>query len=371
MDTTKACFSAAEDRPGTNYVPEDDDLQAFTQKVKRLEEWARGRCDLLVLTIHWGKNWVRETQPIHREMARIAFDHGVDLILGHSAHRLQGIELVNGKAVVYDMGNLLFDCELEPEGRRCALFQLHLAADGVHRIEVLPTQVLEGHTVLAGIDEAQQTLSEMSELCSALGTDLVIDEDPEGRPMGVVQVAESRTTDHGQPDPNLDCVTFPTETTEIPITVDTAFLDGEIHDDAQKLTPPIDLAPNVQLIAHRLPKTASAGGILELSTWWRVTGPVPPNVMVAFHISPDGDTPRRGTPWYTRHDAADWTVPFSRVEPGTIIRDQYPARLAGLPVGPCKVYAAVIDTSRPKGDRIFAEPRLIGQVEIVARAKAE
>ncbi len=371
LDTTKPCFSAGENRPGTNYAPEDDDLQAFTEKVKRLGQWAEGRCDLLILTIHWGKNWARDTPAAHRAMARIAFEHGVDLILGHSAHRLQGVEVVDGKVVVYDMGNLLFDCELKPEGRRCALFRLHLSISGVHKIEVVPTQVLEGHTILARYDEARQTLSEMRQLCSALGTELLTEEDLASRPVGVIQVAEPTSTPHGQPDPNLACVTFPVGEAEIPATVDTESLNHQIPEDARKPAAPVELAPSVQLIAYRLPETAEEGGILQFSTWWRVTGPVKPNVMPAFHISPKGDTPRRGTPWYTRHDAADWTVPFSRVEQGTVIKDQYPARLAGLPVGPCKVYAVVIDTTRPDGDRILVEPHLMGQVEIEARAKAE
>ena len=371
MDTTKPCFRAGDNRPGTNYAPEDDDLQAFTEKVERLGQWAEGRCDLLILTIHWGKNWARETPPAHQTMARIAFDHGVDLILGHSAHRLQGIEVADGKVVVYDMGNLLFDCALKPEGRRCALFRLCLSASGVHRIEVIPTQVLEGHTVLARYDEALQTLSEMRRLCSAFGTDLSIDENLEGRPVGVVQVAERNSTVRGQPDPDLACATFPADGAEIPATVDTGFLVGGIPEDARQPMPPVDLAPGVQLIAYRLPETASEGGILELSTWWRVTGRVKANVMPAFHVSPEGDTPRRGTPWYTRHDAGDWTVPLSRVEPGTVIHDLYPARLAGLPVGPCEVYALVIDTTRPDGHRILAEPHLMGRVEIEGRAKAD
>jgi hypothetical protein len=371
MDTTKPCFSADENRPGTSFAPEDDDLQAFTEKVKRLGQWAEGRCDLLILTIHWGKNWARDTPPAHQGMARIAFEHGVDLILGHSAHRLQGVEVVDGRAVVYDMGNLLFDCELKPEGRRCALFRLHLSANGVHQIDVIPTQVLEGYTVLARYDEAHQTLMEMRDLCSAFETELLVDEDLAGRPVGVIQVAEPNSTARGQPDPNLACVTLPVDEAEIPATVDAEFLNHQIPEDARRPAAPVELAPGVQLVTYRLPDEAREGGILELSTWWRVTGPVKPNVMPAFHISPDGDTPRRGTPWYTRHDAADWTVPLSRVEPGTVIKDQYPARLAGLPVGPCKVYAVVMDTTRPAGDRILSEPHLMGQVEIEEKAKAD
>lgn len=369
MDATKACFAAETNRSGTNYVSADGDLRPFAEKVERLREWADGRCDLLVLTIHWGKNWVRETQPFQKKMARIAFEHGVDAILGHSAHRLQGIEVVEGKPVVYDMGNLLFDCKLKPEGRRSALFRLHLSARGVHKIEVLPVEALEGHVVLANYDEAQETLSDMSDLCSSLGTGLSVEEDLEGRPVGVIRIAEPRVTRRARPDSGLACAVFPAEGEEIGATLDGTGLNGEIPETAQKLASPVEVAPNVELIAFELPEVAEEGGLLHLATWWGVSGPVDDHVMPAFHISPGGETPRRGTPWYTRHDGADWTVPFCRLEKGMVVKDQYPARLAGLPTGVCKVYAVVLDTARPEGSRTLGKPYLLGEVEIEAKGE--
>lgn len=365
MDTTKGCFSATKDGAGINHASEDDDFKTFTEKVKRLGEWADGRCDLLVLTIHWGSNWVRETQPFQKKMARIAFDHGVDVVLGHSAHRLQGVEIVDGKPVVYDMGNLLFDCKLKPEGRQSALFRVHLSRGGVHKIEVLPVQALEGRTVLAGRDEAEATLSEMKELCAALGTNLTVDEDVEGRPKGIITISDPAVTTRRRPDATLACVSFPAMVKEIPAAIDEVVFDNEIPEDARKFDPPVELASNVKLLASLLPETAEEGGLLHLATWWRVTGPVGRHVMPAFHICPGGETPRRGTPWYTRHDAGDWAVPLSRLKPGTIVRDRYPARLAGLPTGKAKVYAAALDAAKPEGDRICGEPQLLGEVEIV------
>jgi poly-gamma-glutamate capsule biosynthesis protein CapA/YwtB (metallophosphatase superfamily)/transglutaminase-like putative cysteine protease len=369
MDATKACFAAEANRPGTNYASTEGDLRPFAEKVERLRGWADGRCDLLVLTIHWGKNWVRETQSFQRKMARIAFEHGVDVILGHSAHRLQGIEVVDGKPVVYDMGNLLFDCKLKPEGRRSALFRLHLSARGVHKIEVLPVEALEGRTVLGNYDEAQETLSEMGDLCKSLGTGLSVEEDLEGRPVGVIRIKEPKATPRGRPDSGLACAGFPAEGAEIAATLDGAVLNAEIPETAQKLASPVELAPNVELIAYELPDTAEEGGLLHLATWWRVTGPVDRHVMPAFHISPGGKTPRRGTPWYTRHDAADWTVPLCRLEGGMVVKDRYPARLAGLPTGTCKVSAVVLGTARSEGSRTLGEPHLVGEVEIVARGQ--
>ena len=272
METTTPYFCAEEQRPGANYAGEDD-LETFRKKMQWLGRWAEGRCDLLILTIHWGDNWVRQTQPTHREMARIAFENGIDLILGHSAHRLQGIKVLDGKAVIYDMGNLLFDCEFKPEGQRCGLFRLHLSADGVHKIEIIPTQVLNGRTVLAGHEEAQETLAEMRDLCSSLGTSLTIDEDAEGRSVGVIDIAKPRATPRPKPDDGLAFSAFPARGEEIEPAVSEAALVSEIPENACKVLPPVKLAPGVELLAFRLPATALEGGILELCTWWRVTGP--------------------------------------------------------------------------------------------------
>ncbi len=363
MDATTPCFRAGEGRPGTSYADEED-LEAFAEKMRRLGRWAEGRCDLLVLTLHWGGNWVRETRPAHREMARIAFESGVDLVLGHSAHRLQGIEVIDGKVAVYDMGNLLFDCKLRPEGELSAIFRLQLSPRGVHRVEVVPTLALNGHTVLAGCEEARECLAELSELCSALGTELGIDEDLEGRPMGVIEVPEPRVSPRARPGPEAAGATLPLRGERIPLSVPDDALAAEIPEDASPIQPPAALASGVELLASRLPPTAEEGGILNIHTWWRVSGPVGRYAMPAFHIETAGETPRRGLPWYTRHDAADWTVPLHRLEPGDVVEDRYPARLQGLPAGICSVWAVVIDTTLPEGERVLGEPCLLGRVAI-------
>jgi poly-gamma-glutamate capsule biosynthesis protein CapA/YwtB (metallophosphatase superfamily) len=368
LDTTMSRSRVEENRPGTNYVSEKD-LGLFRERMGRLGQWAEGRCDLLVLTIHWGDNWVRETPPAHREMARIAFTHGVDLILGHSAHRLQGIEVVDGKVVVYDMGNLLFDCELTPEGQQGGLFRVYLSPQGVSRVEMIPTRVLEGHTMLAEHEEAHRTLAEMRDLCSSLGTSLVVGDNVEGRPVGVVEIPTPRVTPRSPPGPDLTFATFPAQGEKIAPGGPEEVPPAAIPPDVQKVTPPASLAPGVELLAFRLPGTAGEGEILSLSTWWRVTGPVAPNVMPAFRLRVAGDTPRRGTPWYTRHDPGDWTVPLSRLRVGQIVEDLYPLRLAGIPAGRGQVFALVIDTAQTEGQRELGKPYLLGEVEIVPKTR--
>ncbi len=368
LDTTMRYFRADENRPGTNHAPEDKGLEIFKRKMRSMGKWAAGRCDILILTIHWGRNWVRDTQPIHRTMARIAFRSGVDVILGHSAHRLQGMEVMDGKVVVYDMGNLLFDCKLKPEGRQSALFRLHLSRRGVHRIEVIPVLAQLGRTVLADPKSAQAILAGMESLCAALGTSLENRIDDAGRPVGVLEIPEPKVTRRRPADRNLACTVFPAVKT-FALPGATAPVVKGIPEDAVEVDPPAKPAPGVELLAYRLPRTARERGILTLATWWRVTGPVRDHVMPAFHLDTGGKTARRGRPWYTRHDPGDWTLPFSRVEKDVIVEDIYPARLAGLPPGPCTVKVVVLDTTRPEGKRILGPACTLGTVRIMPRVK--
>lgn len=64
--------------------------------------------DFVVVSMHWGTEY--QTQP-HPDQTRIAHDllesEAVDLILGTHVHVIQPCEQVNGKHVIYGMGNFL------------------------------------------------------------------------------------------------------------------------------------------------------------------------------------------------------------------------------------------------------------------------
>jgi len=49
------------------------------------------------------------------------------------------------------------------------------------------------------------------------------------------------------------------------------------------------------------------------------------------------------------------------------VEDRYPARLAGLPPGQCKIYAVALDTTRDEKDRILGKPCYLGNIDIVAK----
>jgi hypothetical protein len=62
----------------------------------------------LVAFMHWNYEFEQYPQPADREFSHYLIDLGVDAIIGHHAHIIQGFEYYNGKPIFYGLGNCYF-----------------------------------------------------------------------------------------------------------------------------------------------------------------------------------------------------------------------------------------------------------------------
>ncbi|MDB5921536.1 MAG: hypothetical protein JWN13_472 [Betaproteobacteria bacterium] len=70
---------------------------------------AREKADIVVCTFHWGvSSGFRNLTEYQVELGRFAVDSGADLVFGHHPHLLQGIEVHDGRAIFYSLGNFTF-----------------------------------------------------------------------------------------------------------------------------------------------------------------------------------------------------------------------------------------------------------------------
>lgn len=72
---------------------------------------AKKNADIVIASIHWGKegsNYVVEDQ---RELARQMIDAGADAIIGSHPHVLQGMEFYNNAPIMYSLGNFWFNAQ--------------------------------------------------------------------------------------------------------------------------------------------------------------------------------------------------------------------------------------------------------------------
>ncbi len=65
--------------------------------------------DVILLLFHWGLENYHYPSYEQRQLARELLEAGVDIVVGHHPHVVQGIEKINGKVVVYSLGNFQFD----------------------------------------------------------------------------------------------------------------------------------------------------------------------------------------------------------------------------------------------------------------------
>ena len=160
--------AAAPGRPGVAW--------GTPETVRRDVAAARGRADVVIVSLHSGYEYTPIPNPMQRELAYAAVDAGAALVLGSHPHVLQGVEFYRGAAIVYSLGNFVFD--LDDDDRRqpglpsllSAVLRVTLTADGVRGMRFLPVIIdaREGRPVPVGGAEARPVLERIYRLSDAL-----------------------------------------------------------------------------------------------------------------------------------------------------------------------------------------------------------
>jgi poly-gamma-glutamate capsule biosynthesis protein CapA/YwtB (metallophosphatase superfamily) len=79
------------------------------------------RVDLLVVSLHWGYEYVGRPSPWQRHLARALVRAGANLVIGQHPHVSQGIELYDGALICYSLGNFFFSVDEMPGSSSHAL----------------------------------------------------------------------------------------------------------------------------------------------------------------------------------------------------------------------------------------------------------
>ena len=70
----------------------------------------RPRAEVLVVSAHWGSMYVDYPPPRVLELARVLAEGGVDVVLGHHPHVLQGFERQGRTLTLFSLGDAAFNC---------------------------------------------------------------------------------------------------------------------------------------------------------------------------------------------------------------------------------------------------------------------
>ena len=179
---------AAEGRPGI--VPMDPFV--MKEDIRKL----KSQVDYVLVAIHWATSRSAEVAPENRNFAHDLVDAGADVVLGHHPPHPKGIEVYNGKVILYAPSNVLRG-HSGPDLDDGYLARFTMGKKAVEKVEVLPIfgkGQPEGHTgpydaklfqpYLMQGEDARQLLEKIRTRSAALDTKMEIDGDK-----GVITVA--------------------------------------------------------------------------------------------------------------------------------------------------------------------------------------
>ncbi|MGI6329486.1 MAG: CapA family protein [Bacilli bacterium] len=70
-------------------------------------EKVRDKVDLLIVSMHWGVEYVNYPNLEQKKIAEFLASKGVDIVIGHHPHVLQPIEIIDGTLIFYSLGNFV------------------------------------------------------------------------------------------------------------------------------------------------------------------------------------------------------------------------------------------------------------------------
>jgi len=143
-------FAATRASPGSAFM----DPERMAADV----EAARRMADIVLVSCHWGTEYIPYPSPTQEEVAQALADAGADLVIGHHPHVVQGMRYHQGALTTFSLGNFIFDQAFSEETSQGLALRCLLDASGVKTVELLPVYITDCQPALMSPEEGAPVL---------------------------------------------------------------------------------------------------------------------------------------------------------------------------------------------------------------------
>jgi poly-gamma-glutamate capsule biosynthesis protein CapA/YwtB (metallophosphatase superfamily) len=177
--------------PGTNYVDLADEKEK--ENVLRSIDSLTSQADIVIVTVHWGPNMQEKPWPVVVDFAHTMIEHGANVVHGHSAHILQGIECYRGNLILYDTGDFVDDYAVDPALRNdlAAFFVLTVHGPELIHLKCIPTRIFAYQVNQARAEDYRWVINRLQKLSAEFDTSVDMD--------GMVYLAKTDKHIHANP----------------------------------------------------------------------------------------------------------------------------------------------------------------------------
>ena len=139
--------------------------------------------DLILACCHWGIEKDTYPENYQQVLGRKCIDWGVDLVIGHHPHVLQGIEEYKGRYIIYSLANFCFGANRNPADKDTMIFQQTFTFEKGQKVEdrnarIIPCMVSSMSTrndfkpTPAVGEDAERILQRMNEYSRDFGVEI-------------------------------------------------------------------------------------------------------------------------------------------------------------------------------------------------------
>ncbi len=97
--------------------------------------------DYLIISIHWGNEYLPQPEKWRINLAHQMVDAGADIIHGHHPHVWQEPEIYQDKPIFYSFGNFIFDQSWSYATSHSQIARLTLTKDEIKAIDYFPIEI--------------------------------------------------------------------------------------------------------------------------------------------------------------------------------------------------------------------------------------
>lgn len=128
-----------------------------TNMINKIKE-VKQDSDYVVAIIHYGRENSHELESEQVSSSKAYIDAGADMVVGHHAQVLQGIEFYNHKPIIYNLGIFLFNDEVVDT----AIFKAVLNDNGEFDYYIIPALQKNENTSLLDGDDKQRVINDLN-----------------------------------------------------------------------------------------------------------------------------------------------------------------------------------------------------------------
>ena len=119
---------------------------------------AKNESDYVIANVHFGKEGSHDLEKVQVSSAKEYVDAGADIVVGHHAHVLQGVEYYKGKPIIYNLGNFIFNNHTLDT----AIFEVHINQDGKMDYYLIPGTQIDCYTSLANEKDKARIIKDLN-----------------------------------------------------------------------------------------------------------------------------------------------------------------------------------------------------------------